>query len=156
MRIRTAAAIVIALCLIGCGPPSERAQSEIPPATIEGVELTLTEFRAAVERHDLEAIMSFFAEDYSSREATGKSAVREWWTRVIDSGLADDLPFDLDTASLTVTGSTAEIIYFDERGELACHNLDTPCTTPQPYLDFRLEHDDQRGWLITGIPSEQR
>ena len=123
---------------------------------MNGVEDTLDDFRAAVEREDLDTIMTFFSDDYSSFEATGKTAVREWWTRVIESGLADDLPFDLDTATLTVTGTTAEVTYFDETGELACTNLDTPCTTPQPYLDFRLHHDDELGWLITGIPSEQR
>ena len=130
-------------------------QRERPAATIEGVELTLSDFRDAVERQDLEAIMGFFSEDYSSREATGTAAVREWWTQVLDSGLADSLPFDLDTASLTATDTTADVIYFDESGELACSNLDTPCTTAQPYLDFRLEYDDDLGWLITGIPSEQ-
>ena len=50
----------------------------------------------------------------------------------------------------------AEVTYFDQRGELACPNVSEPCSTPQPYLDFRLERGNHGAWLITGIPSESR
>ncbi len=90
----------------------------------------------------------------SSLEATGSAAVREWWGRVIETDLVAELDLDLSTADLVVTGDIAEVTYYDERGELACRDVTEPCTTPQPYLDFRLERDDELGWLIVGIPSE--
>jgi hypothetical protein len=120
------------------------------------VRLVLTRFKDAVHRNDLDAILGFFSDDYASNEAVGKDAVREWWTRVIDTRLVDSLSLDLQTAELRVDERTAEVIYFDQAGELSCPNVEAPCEGPQPYLDFRLDKDDRDGWVITGIPSERQ
>lgn len=122
----------------------------------EEVRDILGRFRDAVRREDVDEIVAHFSEQYSSDEATGTEAVREWWIRVIDTGIAATLDLSLDTAQLRIDGDTAEVEYFDEHGELACPNVETACSTPQRYLDFRLERDDQRGWTITGIPSESQ
>ena len=154
----TGGVVLALLVLVSCAAHDEAT----PPATTPGstseheVRAVLSDLSDAVHRQDLDDIVAFFAPDYSSREATGKSAVREWWARVISTGLAADLELDLATAELDVDRDIAEVTYFDERGELACPNVSEPCSTPQPYLDFRLEQGDHGAWLITGIPSESR
>ncbi len=157
--------LFVTLGAAGCGDDDSagadveaRADQQTGPATAPEAEVrdVLEGFRDAVRREDLEAVLALFSERYDSNEATGKAAVREWWTRVIDYGLSESLHLDLDTAELHVDGNMAEVTYYDENGELACPSVDTPCQTPQPYLDFRLERHDELGWLITGIPSEAR
>ncbi len=157
-RVSTGGVVLALLVLVSC-----TAQDEAnPPTNTPGdtseheVRAALSDLGNAVHRQDLDDIVALFAPDYSSQEATGKSAVREWWARVISTGLAADLELDLTTAALDVDRDIAEVIYFDERGELACPNVSEPCSTPQPYLDFRLERGDHGTWLITGIPSESR
>ncbi|MFW2383978.1 MAG: YybH family protein [Acidimicrobiales bacterium] len=150
-----AIACVTALLLFASCATSEDANPQ-GGAPEDAVRATLADLSEAVHRKDLDDIVAVFSPDYSSQEATGKSAVRDWWTRVLGSEIADDLTLDMTTAEIDVDSEVAEVTYFDERGELACHNLDEPCTTPQPYLDFRLERDNQGTWLITGIPSENR
>jgi ketosteroid isomerase-like protein len=149
------------LCAIalasGCvGDKSDAGEKDRAGSTSAEDEVrdVLTEFAGAVGREDLDGILVIFSEQYESNEAIGKAAVREWWTRVISTGLSASLPLDLETAELTVDGNIAQVAYFDESGELACPNTDAACQTPQRYLDFRLEKNDQLGWLITGIPSE--
>ena len=150
--------VIALLVLVSCAAQDEAN----PPANRPGgtseheVRAALSDLGDAVHRQDLDDIVAFFSPDYSSQEATGKSAVREWWARVINIDLAADLELDLTTAELDVDGDIAEVTYFDERGELACPNLTAPCSTPQPYLDFRLERGDDGTWQITGIPSESR
>ena len=154
----TGGVVLALLLLVSCAAQDETA---LPTNTSGGasaheVRAVLSDLGDAVHRQDLDDIVAFFAPGYSSREATGKSAVREWWARVISTGLAADLELDLTTTELDVEGDIAEVIYFDERGELACPKVSGPCRTPQPYLDFRLEQGDHGAWLITGIPSESR
>jgi ketosteroid isomerase-like protein len=143
---------------VGCGA-EQTSVGDPPTATSSSAEdevrVVLTQFSEAVQNEDLDGILIFFSDEYESNEATGKSAVREWWLRIVRSGQATSLPFDLGTAELDVDGNVAEVAYYDERGELACPNLETPCNSPQRYLDYSLEKDPQLGWLITGIPSEQ-
>ena len=151
-------AVVALLMLVSCASQGEAN----PPTNAPGgrseheVRVALSDLGEAVHRQDLDDIVAFFSPEYSSREASGKRAVREWWARVINTGLAADLEFDLTTAELDVDGDIAEVTYFDERGELACLNVTQACSTPQPYLDFRLERGADDTWQITGIPSESR
>ena len=146
------------LVLVSCAAQGESTPpSNTPGGTSEHeVRAVLSDLGDAVDRQDLDDIVAFFAPDYTSPEATGRNAVREWWARVISTGLAADLELDLATAELAAGRDFAEVTYFDERGELACPNVSEPCTTPQPYLSFRLEQDDGGTWLITGIPSESQ
>ena len=148
-------ACVTALLLLASCAAHDEAN---PPGDTskDAVRATLSELSDAVHRQDLDDIVAFFSPSYSSKEATGKTAVREWWARVLSSDIADDLTLEMMTAELDVDGDIAEVTYFDQHGELACPNLDEPCTTPQPYLNFRLERGDNGTWLITGIPSENR
>ena len=159
MTAMSLSGVVLALLvLVSCAAQDEaNPPTNTPDGTSEHeVRAALSDLGDAVHRQDLDDIVAFFSPDYSSQEATGKSAVREWWTRVINTGLAADLALDLATAELDVDGDIAEVTYFDEHGELACPNVTEPCNTPQPYLDFRLERGDDDTWLITGIPSEGR
>jgi ketosteroid isomerase-like protein len=159
--------LVLALMSVGCTASGQEADDVLSPPSMlgvdgqqapsldDGVRLVLTKFQQAVHRNDLDAILGFFSDDFASNEAVGKDAVREWWTRVIETRLVDSLTLDLETAELSVDDTAAEVIYFDQAGELACPNVETPCEGPQPYLDFRLEKDAQGEWVITGIPSER-
>jgi hypothetical protein len=54
----------------------------------EEVRTVLGQLRDAVRRADVNDTIADFSEQYSSNEATGLEAVREWWTRVIDTGFA--------------------------------------------------------------------
>lgn len=150
--------VLAVLLLVNCASQDDtNPDTETSDDTSEReVRAALSDLREAVHRQDLDEIVMFFSPDYSSREATGKSAVREWWARVVNTDLAADLELDLTTAELDVESDVAEVVFFDEHGELACSNVTEPCNTPQPYLDFRLERTDQGVWLITGIPSETR
>ena len=150
--------ILALLVVVSCATQDEANRpTNAPGGTSEHeVRAALSDLGEAVHRQDLDDIVAFFSPDYSSAEATGKSAVREWWTRVINIGLAADLELDLTTAELDVHHDIVEVTYYDERGELACSNVTEACSTPQPYLNFRLERGDQGAWLITGIPSESR
>ena len=156
--VSTSGAVFAVLVLVSCATQDQANQSSatLVGASEQEVRAALSDLGDAVHRQDLDDIVEFFSPDYSSQEATGKSAVREWWTRVINTGLADDLELDLTTAELDVDGDIAEVTYFDEHGELACANVSEPCSKPQPYLNFRLERGDHDTWLITGIPSESR
>jgi ketosteroid isomerase-like protein len=159
--------LVLAFMSAGCTASEQDAGDGFSARSVLGVDgqqasslndearLVLTQFQDAVHRNDLDAILGFFSDDFASNEAVGKDAVREWWTRVIETRLVDSLGLDLETAELMVDDKVAEVIYFDQAGELACPNVETPCEGPQSYLDFRLEKDDRGGWLITGIPSER-
>ncbi len=154
-RHRLASGLFLLALPFGCGDTATDREED-PASRQDQVRATLTAFQQSVERQDLDAIVEFFSGSYSSREASGKPAVRAWWERLIETGLIEQLPFDPDTAVITAGPDTAQVIYYDERGELACTNPNEPCDSPQPYLDFRLDRDEQDRWLITGIPSEQQ
>lgn len=151
-----AGAVVAVLVFAGCATRDidDRSAVIVSDGVEDEVRAALAELGDAVGRQDLDRITALFADDYASIEATGKDAVREWWVRVIDIGLAAEFDLDLTTAELVIAGDVAEVTYYDEHGEMACSNVAEPCTTPQPYLSFRLERDEQLGWLIVGIPSQ--
>jgi hypothetical protein len=113
--VSTGCVVLALLVLVSSCAAQDRANphTNTPGGTPEHeVRAALSDLGDAVHHQDFDEIVAFFAPDYASQEATGKSAVREWWARVI--------------------------------------------STPQPYLDFRLERGDHGAWLITGIPSESR
>lgn len=140
-------------CRAGEDPRSGGSGHDAVSPPRADIRQTLIEFADAVHRQELDAIVQFFSDDFTSREATGKEAVRDWWTRVIETDLVAALALDLETANLRVGTDTAEVIYYDQRGELACTQSDTPCDTPQPYLAFSLTRHPEQGWLITGVPT---
>lgn len=57
---------------------------------------------------DLDAVMTFYSEDFSSYENSNKAALRDYLQGAIDMGYLSDATVDISETVVTVDGNTAE------------------------------------------------
>ena len=125
-----------------------------PRATVRSW-AALTQFKDAIRDKDIDAVLERYSDRCASAEAVGMDGLRVMWERISDSGFAADLELDIESAQIDIDGNVAAVAFFDNNGDIACTNIDTPCTTPQPYVSLLLEYEEGRGWLIIGTPPGQ-
>jgi len=89
---------------------------------------------------DIDDIMMYYSEKFSSEEAEDKEEMRKGLQEALDMGMLDNLDINLETSELAITGDTAEITIFDDDGEIE--------------MAFVLQKEDKDVWRIIGIPSE--
>ena len=100
----------------------------------------MTKFRTAAHAGDVETIVSLHSDKFASEDATGKDGVRDFWAMIVDFGFASKLELNLETASIKVAGDEAEVIIFDDHGDIE--------------LAFNFAREEGKGWLFTGTPPE--
>jgi hypothetical protein len=160
-RTWTTGAILATLIFAACGSDANDAfvsdsVSVSEPATPEDeVRVALTQFKDAIRDKDIDAVLESYSDRYASDEAVGMAGLRAMWDRISDAGFAADLELDIETARIDIDGNIAAVAFFDETGEIACPNINTPCDTPQPYVSLLLGNEEGRGCLIIGTPHEQ-
>ena len=130
------------------------ASSE-PSSPEDEVRAALARFKDAIRAKDIDAVLESYSDRHVSDEAVGMDGVRAMWDRISQAGFAADLELDIETAQIDIDRNVAAVAFFDNKGEIACPNIDRPCTTPQPYVSLLLENEEGRGWLIIGVPPEQ-
>ena len=129
--LKLTAALFVCLFFCGCqrGPTDE-----------ELIGTTMNNWKQAFVAQDVDAIMVYYSEDFSSQEAEDKETMREFWTEAIRLGFLENIDINLETAQLTITDDTAEFSIIGVNGEEG--------------MAFALAKEDNSTWRITGDPSE--
>ena len=132
-----ATVFVLLLILMAC---SKRKPLVVNDQTAEGqILLTMDQWAEALTSGDIEKTMTFYSENFSGTEAKDKEKMSELLNEAKSYGMLLFLKIDLMTADLKVEGDTAEIVIYNEDGELE--------------MDFALAKEGN-DWRIIGVPSE--
>lgn len=119
---------------------SQRKSMEVDDKTVEGqILLTMDQWAEALTSGDIEKTMTFYSENFAGTEAKNKEGMSELLNEAKSYGMLLLLKIDLRTADLKVEGDTAEIVIYNEDGELE--------------MDFALAKEGN-DWRIIGVPSE--
>ena len=109
------------------------------PSDKKLIATTVREWKEAFDAQDLDALMEYYSEDYTSREAPNKEAMRGFWEEAKRLGYLDRIQLSLGGSLLTITGDTAEFV-FRENGEET--------------MGFILKREENNTWRIVGDPLE--
>ncbi len=104
------------------------------------IRTTMNNWKKAVMAGDIDAIVEFYSDNFTSMDGNGKEGVRLLWQEIKKAGFLEKIEINLETARLEINGDTAEFFIYDDEGEVD--------------MDFALTKEDGKTWLITGIPSE--
>jgi len=121
------------MCLFFCG-------CQTGPTDEELINTTMNSWKQAIIAQDIDVILTWYSEDFSSEEAEGKEGMREFLQEAIEQGMLEHIDINLETARLDITDDTAEYAIFGENGEIE--------------MDFTLKKEDGKTWRIIGVPSE--
>ena len=111
-----ATVFVLLLILMAC---SKRKPLVVNDQTAEGqILLTMDQWAEALTSGDIEKTMTFYSENFSGTEAKDKEKMSELLNEAKSYGMLLFLKIDLMTADLKVEGDTAEIVIYNEDGEL--------------------------------------
>ena len=118
--------LLVGLFFSGCqsGPSDEQL-----------INTTMYNWKQAFDAQDIDAIMVFYSEDFSSLEAPDREAMRGFWTEAKRLGFLDKVNLSLEGAQITITDDTAEFFIISEGGNEG--------------MAFALKKEDKSTWRIT-------
>ena len=106
----------------------------------EGILETMNKWKQSLETQNIDSLVGCYSDSFKSMDGNGKEGARLMWTEIKELGMLEKLEVNLDSIQLKINGNTAEIIIYDDEGDIE--------------MDFALAKEDNGIWLITGIPSE--
>jgi polyhydroxybutyrate depolymerase len=119
---------------------SKRRPLVVDAQTAEGqILLTMEKWGKALKSGDIDQTMQYYSENFSGTEAKDKKGMRALLNEAKSYGMLMFVDINLETADLMVAGDSAEIIIYNDDGELD--------------MDFALAKEKD-AWRIIGIPSE--
>lgn len=117
MNKTTSVAVLLAILTV-CGGCATMGGG---PSAEEQVRGMLAEWKAALEKQDIDAIMRHYSDDYRGPNGGDKEQVREFIEGARMQGYLDGLETDIENAGVTVDGDTATvtpIIFMSSFGEM--------------------------------------
>lgn len=128
ISLGVALAIVVSLAS-GCATLGKKSPEEM-------VRMQLESWREALLAHDVDQLMTYYSEDFTSDQSGSKEDVREFIQGAIDAGYIDNAEVILENTVITVEGDQAVATPIELRG---------PMDGVAIKLEFVHEED---GWLI--------
>ena len=114
---------------------AKRKSMEIDAKTAEGqILLTMDQWAEALTSGDIARTMTFYSENFAGTEAKDKEGMSKLLNEAKSYGMLLLLDIDLRTTDLKVEGDTAEIVIYNEDGELE--------------MDFALAREEMNGELL--------
>lgn len=129
--VMTGCCVVALVVAAGCATTSVKG-----PSDQEQVAGVVAAWKAAFEANDLDAIMAFYSEDYSSSQGGNKAGLRDFLDTAIKRDYLKDAKVDITAAEVKVEGAMAQVAPVRLSGLRGGMNLK---------LDLKKE---AHGWLI--------
>lgn len=79
------------------------------PSDEELIQNTLNGWKAALENQDIDAMMAFYSEDFTTDRGNTKEELREFFQGAKDQGYLEGAQADLSAAETTIEDGTAEV-----------------------------------------------
>lgn len=111
---------------------------QLGPSNEELINVTMTDWKAALIAQDLDKFMALHSENYVSTEGNTRTLMREFMAGVFEGGYLDNVKVNLEGATTTIEGGKAEVLPI----ELSTVMLDKTIE-----LTLKKENGD---WLIVG------
>ena len=126
-------AVLLAVLVCGCASLGKG------PADGERIAGMLADWKAALEAHDVDKLMTAYSEDFEGRGGAGKEQVREFLQGAIDQGYLDGAEISLEDAETTIDGGTASVgpvVLSSDRGAME--------------IELKLIKESDGAWRIVG------
>jgi len=102
--ITALAVLSVALVLTGGCATTGRAVDERA-----AVQKTLADWKAAIERQDIDAMMVAYSEDFTTSEGNTKAEVHEFFSQANEAGYLDGVEADLAEAEIVIEEGVANV-----------------------------------------------
>ena len=96
------AAGLMAVLIVGCATMGGAKDQK-------AIEKTLADWKAALEKQDVDGMMAFYSEDFTNERGNSKAEVQEFFQGVKDQGYLEGATADVSTAKITIEDGTAKV-----------------------------------------------